>query len=535
MLEKKEIVPYKDPDLVILRNPVAKAKFGLSLVQTKILFEVIAYFKNYPESKIMRFYIRDYLNKLGLDSHNLKSYVDEIEGMTRLHLQIPEGETRKGINYLAVNLFAGARFRIDEQGFGYVDVEVSEMLKPYFLEIAKGDFFYYHIVNTRILKSTYSIKLYLLLKSYKRFRTLEMPIAELRNILEIHPDEYQRYKDFKKRILERARLELKEKNDIFFTYDEIRARPNNQKSEVIKIAFQIHDNPDSQEIRDKVKAFEKTVAAKSKLTPSQKDAYGAVSQGEMLQNTPLSMPETPFSGVSEPPTSLSYSFDDAVIEFTPKHTEHIGHVAREPNNFKTRIIELFKVFDKEAIDAEIIDFVEGLQREEGAILDVLLYAQAEQKKGNIIKSIYAYMVSGLKTNIGKGLSAKDNAKRQKSELLKKAQAEHAQIMEWIEREFRTFEMQHYYDIGVDADTDLKKDFLNRKRKEAETAPSVRARFFQADGSLKQDDLRLGLGIEMCRAKGETSETLFKQWAIEHKNVRVNKINDLWAITEELIF
>jgi hypothetical protein len=39
MIEKRDIVPYKDPDLVILRNPVAKAKFGLSLVQTKILFE----------------------------------------------------------------------------------------------------------------------------------------------------------------------------------------------------------------------------------------------------------------------------------------------------------------------------------------------------------------------------------------------------------------------------------------------------------------------------------------------------------------
>ena len=523
MTEKRDIVPYKDPDLVILRNPVAKAKFGLSLVQTKILFEVIAFFKNNPESKIMRFYVRDYLNKLGLDSHNLKAYVDEIEAMTRLHLQIPEGETRKGINYLAVNLLAGARFRIDEQGFGYVDVEISEMLKPYFMEIAKGDFFYYHIVNTRILKSTYSIKLYLLLKSYKRFKTLEIPVAELRNILEIHPDEYQRYKDFKKRILERARVELKEKNDIYFTYDEIRARPNNQKSEVVKIAFYIHDNPDSQEVRDKVKALEKQVNAKKKQ--------------------PRPTAELPFMDATHLSDPLSYSLEDAVVAFKPaaetrsySQNDDVLKTVKETDNADLqRIIELFKLFDKEASDKEINDFVEGLQRPNEAILDVLLYAQAEQKKGNTIKSIYAYMVSGLKTNLGKGLFAKDNAKRDKSEQLKKAQAVHAQIMEWIEKEFRPFEIQHYYDLGADAETELKREFLSQKRQEAETTPSVRSRFFHPDGTLKQDELRMAMGLDISRSKGETSESLFKQWAVEKKNLRIDKNGSLWQIVEELIF
>jgi hypothetical protein len=513
MLEKKEIVPYKDPDLVILRNPVAKAKFGLSLVQTKILFEVIAFFKNNPEARLMRFYIRDYLNKLGLDSHNLKSYVDEIEGMTRLHLQIPEGENRKGINYLAVNLFAGARFRIDEQGFGYVDIEVSEMLKPYFLEIAKGDFFYYHIVNTRILKSTYSIKLYLLLKSYKRFRTLEIPVAELRNILEIHPDEYSRYKDFKKRILERARMELKEKNDIFFTYDEIRARPNNQKSEVVKISFHIHDNPDSQEIRDKVKSFEKQSLIKGK------NAIAAQAKNEIPFNA---------VGLTEP---LSYALDNAIIDFAPKKTP----VKDTSDNDKLQVVALFKTFDAEATDVEIIAFLDGLPQSSEAILDVLLYAQNEQKKGNAIKNIYAYIVSGLKTGIGKGLAAKERTKREKSQQQRKTQEEHAQIKGWFENEFRPFEVQHYYDLGADADTETKKEYLLQKRTEAESNPSVQKQFFMPDGGLNQDALRLALGMELSKNKGESTETLFKKWANEKKNVVIDKEGAFWVIKEELIF
>jgi hypothetical protein len=513
MLEKKEIVPYKDPDLVILRNPVAKAKFGLSLVQTKILFEVIAFFKNNPEARLMRFYIRDYLNKLGLDSHNLKSYVDEIEGMTRLHLQIPEGENRKGINYLAVNLFAGARFRIDEQGFGYVDIEVSEMLKPYFMEIAKGDFFYYHIVNTRILKSTYSIKLYLLLKSYKRFRTLDIPVLELRNILEIHPDEYQRYKDFKKRILERARLELKEKNDIFFTYDEIRARPNNQKSEVVKISFHIHDNPDSQEVRDKVKSFEKQSLIKGKNATAAKSKL-----------------EIPFGNLAEEPEPLSYSLENVKVDFTPNVTPK-----KVETNEKESILLLFKTFDAEATDIEITAFLEGLPQNSEAILDVLLYAQNEQKKGNTIKSIYAYVVSGLKTGIGKGLAAKEQAKREKSNQQRKAQEENTQIKGWFETEFRPFEVQHYYDLGADADTEIKKAYLLQKRTEAETSPSVKKQFFMPDGGLNQDALRLAMGIELSKSKGESTEMLFKKWANEKKNVVIEKNGALWFIKEELIF
>ncbi len=518
MLEKKEIVPYKDPDLVILRNPVAKAKFGLSLVQTKILFEVIAYFKNNPESKIMRFYIRDYLNKLGLDSHNLKSYVEEIEAMTRLHLQIPEGENRKGINYLAVNLFAGARFRIDEQGFGYVDVEVSEMLKPYFLEIAKGDFFYYHIVNTRILKSTYSIKIYLLLKSYKRFRTLDMPLAELRNILEIHPNEYQRYKDFKKRILERARVELKEKNDIYFTYDEVRARPTNPKSEVVKIVFHIHDNPESQEIRDRVKALEKQNNTRAK-TPS-------VLKPQMQIDAVANLEDE----------LLTYTLDNAKIEFIPSNPYKQTQEAKTTTtNFKQTIIELFSVFDKEATDTEVIDFIGGLSHEEESILDVLYYAHSEHTKGNVIKNIYAYVVSGLKTKLGKGLAAKEKAKKEKKAQNQKTQQENTRIMDWFEQEFKTYEMQYYYDLGADAENETKKDFLNRKRQESEKSVAVKARFFMPDGSLKHDTLRFSLGVEMSRSKGETSEILFKHWVMEKKNVRIDKKDSAWHIVEELIF
>jgi hypothetical protein len=525
MPENKDIVPYKDPDLVILRNPVAKAKFGLSVVQTKILFEVITFFKNNPEKKLMRFYVRDYLQSLGYETHNIKAYTDEIEAMTQLHLQIPEGENKRGINYLAVNLFAGARFRIDERGFGYVDIEVSEMLKPYFLEIAQGDFFYYHIVNTRVLKSTHSIKLYLLLKSYKRFKTLEISLTELRTILEIPTDEYPRYTDFKKRILERAKQELQEKNDIFFTYSEVRSRPNNSKSEVMKIQFFIHDNPDRPDIKEKVRQLERQAAKKLPKTVAQPAA-----------NTSAELPLYAAPSLSD---ALFSTQNDVVISSASEPFSMYDMPSNADNSDKTddfkEAIDLFRHFDTDATAVEIADFIESLQRDILSVLDVLNYAQQEKTKGNTIKNIYAYLVSGLKSNFGKGLTDKLRKKKEKEQRDKQAQEDHKKVMLWFENEFRAVEMQHYYDLGTDADVPAKQAFLERKRQEAETTPSVKKRFFESSGVLKQDELRFALGVELSQAKGESRDTLLMRWATEKKGVRLEKQGDKWLIAEVLLF
>ena len=257
--ENKAMQPFKNPEIVVLRNPIARAKFGLSLVQTKFLFEVLAFFKSNPEKRLARFYLRDYLSKLGVSSNNLKGYVTQIEELRRHDIRIPTtGKGNRELNFIGLSLFASSEYQIDENGDGYIEIEVSDKLKPYFLEIANGEFFYYHILNTRVLKSTYSIKLYLLLKSYRRFGKLEVVLDELREILEIEQTAYPLYKNFKARILETARVEILEKTDLSFQYEDVR---RTRKSPVEKIVFYIHDNPNAKEI------LEKNRVSFAKITP----------------------------------------------------------------------------------------------------------------------------------------------------------------------------------------------------------------------------------------------------------------------------
>ncbi len=411
MSETNTIQPYKNPELVVLRNPVARAKFGLSLVQTKFLFEVLAFFKDHPEKRFARFYLRDYLHKLGVSSNNFKEYVRQMEDMRKRDINIPRGDNMRGINFIGVSLFSSAEYRIDENGDGYVEIEVSDKLKPYFLEITKGDFFYYHILNTRVLRSTYSIKLYLLLKSYRRFGKLEIPLEELRSILEIDNEEYMQYKNFKARVLETARLEMQEKNDICFKYNDVR---RSRKSPVEKIIFYIFDNPDAKEILEKSKKmFERdSVLDTATAKNSQTETF------TFLDNEDNSKSDIADFEKEKPLRNVKKTKAKA------KNTERVGERTlfettkeEELPNEQTEILALFRLFDKDSPDADILSFLGGYETEK--VLDVLYYAKEQINRGKTeIKNIYPYLVAGVRAGYGKGLYAKNRMKQEKETLKK---------------------------------------------------------------------------------------------------------------------
>jgi plasmid replication initiation protein len=416
MSETHNIQPYKNPELVVLRNPVARAKFGLSLVQTKFLFEVLAFFKDHPEKRFARFYMRDYLHKLGVSSNNFREYVRQVEDMRRRDINIPRSDTMQGINFIGVSLFSSAEYRLDENGDGYIEIEVSDKLKPYFLEIAKGDFFYYHILNTRVLRSTYSIKLYLLLKSYRRFGKLEITLEELRGILEINDDEYLQYKNFKARVLETARLEMEEKNDICFRYEDTR---RSRKSPVEKIIFFIYDNPNAKEILEKARRMfeqDKTVESNiSKNTPVK-------SLDLFSPNENIDIEYTSDEAINMSDTDKK-SLKTTKAKSKSKNTEGVGKESifedstpkTQKSSVKEEILALFRLFDKDAPDSDIFTFVEGYDSEK--VLDVLYYAKEQMNKGKTeIKNIYPYLVAGVRSGYGKGLTAKNRLKQEKEQL-----------------------------------------------------------------------------------------------------------------------
>ena len=129
-----------------------------------------------------------------------------------------------------------------ESGKFYLRIEQS--MEEYLLEL-KDRFTMYDINNIRTLKSNYSLRIYEVLKSYEWVNEYIFDIEEFKQIIgvstvkdgKIENDLYDRYYDFKKRVLLVAQKELAENTDISFTFEEIK-----KGRKVDKIKFYIAAN-----------------------------------------------------------------------------------------------------------------------------------------------------------------------------------------------------------------------------------------------------------------------------------------------------
>lgn len=238
MTSTKEIKPFESEQLVILKNAVAMAKYDLSRNQQKVFLEIAMMAKNQPDEKFYKLYIREFLKNIGVSTNDTAELKREIEEMRNITIHIPK--TKRG-GELKANFFASVEI-FESQGSRFIEIELSEKLKPYFIEIAEGDFFHYQIQNTRVLKSNHSIRMYLYLKAWRWTGKATIRYDELRGVLGVKEGDYKLFGDFKRRVLDKCQVELKEKTDISFDYKLIRERPNNPNTPVHRISFTIQDN-----------------------------------------------------------------------------------------------------------------------------------------------------------------------------------------------------------------------------------------------------------------------------------------------------
>lgn len=497
MADKKNIQIFDDLDLVVLRNPVAKARFHLSVYQTKFLLEVLSHLKSKPEARILSFNIRQFNKSLNLDNNDIKYYVNEIRKMVRHVVTIPlEDRKDGGMRFKDVALIAAIDTDIDGKGEGSIKIEVADMIKPYFLEIANGQFFSFNKYNARVLKGRYSISLYMLLKSYQRFKTLQMDYEELRDILEIKSEEYRPFKEFKRWILEKSRKEMMDKNDIYFDYDAIRAT-SSKKSDVAKIVFHIRNNPNHSEVFRQFQIKEGKIKEPIVRIPD-------VLESETGENSELS------GGDLFQHLTTSYALDT-----TPKY------------DVNPEMLEILRLFDAETSDEGFVRFIKTLQKApftDERILDVLYYAKQVFLKGEKIRNIMGYVKHGLESGVmGVGLSKKKGEQN-------KTEVEH---IYWDtlrnDSKFTAWLQQYYINKGIDAPNDIKIAFLEATRK-----IRAMAHLFDGEGHLKEsekDTLRISLGKKITNTEGVKEDALFVQWVAETQNIEIKKVKNKWRVME----
>jgi plasmid replication initiation protein len=507
MAEKKpsrDLQPFDDSDLVVLRNPVAKARFNLSVYQTKFLLEVLSHLKSKPEARIIEFNIRQFNKSLNLNNNDIKYYVNEIRKMVRHVVSIPVEERNDGgIRLKEVALIAAIDTDINGKGEGSIKIEVADMIKPYFLEIANGQFFSFHKYNSRVLKGRHSISLYLLLKSYQRFKTFQIDYEELRDILEIKTEEYRPFKEFKRWVLERSRKEMLEKNDIYFDYEAIRVSLS-KKSDVAKILFHIKSNPNHAEVFRQFQIKE----GKIKEPTVQISATPITKSGEI-------------SEVRKAQTGENSELLSGDILETFQRVFPVAESLLMPES--SEIMHLLRFFDQETPLNALRVYLTGLQTHgfsDERILDVLLYAQERQRKGEKIRNIMGYVRHGLDTEtMGLGLAKKKTSEG-------RGEADNAKFDKLQkDSKFTAWLQQYYIKSGIEADNDVKIAFVEASRK-----IKALANYFDEEGKIKEthkDKLRVSLGKKIADTEGVTLDMLFVQWMFDTQQIKLKRMNGKW--------
>jgi plasmid replication initiation protein len=203
-------------DLIVKSNRLVEARYRLSLQEQKIILTMISKIgKDDEDFKTINFNVREFAELIGVRPD---SYYNELKQITKGLLEkalIIRSEKRE----LQVGWLSSAEYY---EGKGLVELEFSPKMKPYLLQL-RDAFIKYQLKNVLPLRSTYSIRIYELLKQYENIGKRTFTLNDFRTIIGISSEKLTRFHDLKKRVLLKAQQDLKNHTDISFTFHVIKA------------------------------------------------------------------------------------------------------------------------------------------------------------------------------------------------------------------------------------------------------------------------------------------------------------------------
>jgi plasmid replication initiation protein len=163
------------------------------------------------------------LSEISADLHNealgnkhtrIKKFCEDL---LKKPLYIPRESEDGKKKFFVMNWFS----RIGYEGDGTLTFRVDPDLKPYLIGLKKR-FVKYNLANILPLNSTYSIRVYQLLKEYEKIGSRTISVDELHEMFQTPKSMRNLYSNFKMKVLNVAMKEINEHTDISFTFKEIK-------------------------------------------------------------------------------------------------------------------------------------------------------------------------------------------------------------------------------------------------------------------------------------------------------------------------
>lgn len=214
------LIEARNKMVVKANDLIQKSRFDLSLQQQKIILYLISQIQPIDkEFKLYEFSVVDFCKVCGIDPESGDKYKD----IKKAIKDIADKSIWIKTEYDEETLLRWVEKPYINRNSGTIKIKLDEDMKPYLLQL-KSNFTQYELIYTLRFRSKYSIRLYELIKSihykdiveYKRAFSVEK-LKELLN-----GENYNQYKDFKKRVLIPSINEINANSDKEISINELK-------------------------------------------------------------------------------------------------------------------------------------------------------------------------------------------------------------------------------------------------------------------------------------------------------------------------
>ena len=245
---------------------------GMSLQQLRFIIIYLGMINPSDENtRLVRFSLGDFQAIMEMGRLNIKQLTNSVDDL----LSKVTGTITETGGILRFQYFKRCLIDVDSSGEWYIEIDAHDDALPMFFNLKKN-YFKYQLWNGLRLKSTNQLRFYEILKQYqwRGFRVLS--IEELKKLLGVNENDYPKFYDFKRCVIDVCQKALSEYTDISFTYE-----PHGKKGrggKVLALKFNIFINKGYQ---DPI-TLEKFIDVSS--MDINKNTYNTYNQVNILEN-----------------------------------------------------------------------------------------------------------------------------------------------------------------------------------------------------------------------------------------------------------
>jgi plasmid replication initiation protein len=193
------------------------------------------------ETRLVTFPLNEYTKIMQFKQLNITRIHQTAEELLSLTATFKETDNNGNFSGMTIcQLFKRFKLFKDDNNCWFVSIDCHDDVLPYMFSFKKY-YFKYQLWNALRLGTVNQLRMYEILKQYEIAGAREVSLNDLRNFLGIGKDEYPRWDNFRRRVLDSCQQALSENTDIKFSYEPIK---RGRGGKITAIRFAIEKNND---------------------------------------------------------------------------------------------------------------------------------------------------------------------------------------------------------------------------------------------------------------------------------------------------